>query len=1137
MSREKMDKGLWELVERVEHLNLVLRAIRNVNQLIVREKDRDKLLKGACDNLVETRGYYNAWIALLDESGKLVAHAESKMGKSFLPMVERLKRGQLTVCGQRALKQTETAVTEDPVSTCTDCPLSGSYAGRSATTTRLEYEGKIYGLLSVSVPREVATDVEELGLFHELATDIAFALYNIELEAKHKEMEEELRKSNEMYRTLMDNSLDGIWFSVYEEPIDITLPEAEIIRLMVERDVIVAANDMIASIEGFDTGSQLIGKHWSEVDSVEYQLQITMAMVRNHYKIDRHAFASKDPEGNIRYFEESEIGNIVDGKLVNAFGIARDITERKEAEEALRKSNEMYQTLMDNSLDAIWFSVYEEPIDITLPEAEIIRLKIEREIIVEANDVLASIEGFDTGSQLIGKHWAEVDSAEHNLQIAMDMVRNNYKVDKYIYTVKDSEGIRYFEESEVGNIVDGKLVSSFGIARDITQRKKVEEALRKSNEMYQSLMDNSVDGIWFSVYEEPIDITLPEAEIVRLQIERETVAEANDVVARMHGLDKGSQLIGKNWAEVSSEEYNLEAATEMVRNNYKIDRHVYIDKDLEGNIRYLEESDIGNIVDGKLVSSFGIVRDITQRKKAEEELRKSNEMYRALMDNSLDGIWFSVYEEPIDITLPEAEIIRLKIERETVAEANDVLARIEGLDKGSQLIGKNWAEVSSEEYNLEAATEMVRNNYKVDRHVFRYKDSEGIRYFEESEVGNIVDGKLVSSFGIARDITQRKKMEEEKKELEQKSQLASRLATVGEMASGVAHEINNPLTGVIGFSQLLAQREDIPEDTKQQLEIIAEGSQRVASIVSRLLAFARQHKPEQSYIDINELLENTLKLRAYEIRTSDIELSTRLDSALPRTMADGAQLQQVFLNIIINAETEMKEVHGKGKLVVKTEAIDDTIRISFKDNGPGISPENLDRLFDPFFTTREVGKGTGLGLSICHGIITEHNGKIYARSNSGKGATFVVELPVVAEVKQAEPGKPAIKEVKKVIVAKILVVDDEPTTLQLLTHLLSSEGYDVESTEDAATALEKIKSQRYNLILLDIKLPGMSGIELYESIQKVARSLASRVVFITGDAMAPDTMSFLSRTKAPHITKPFDIKKLKRTVRRILAQS
>jgi len=188
--------------ERIQHLNTVLRAIRNVNKLITREKDRDRLLKGIydtllkgiCDTLTRARGYSNAWIVLLDESGKLVAHAESGLGKSLLPMVERLKRGQLTACGQRALKQSEVVVTEDPVSTCTDCPLSSNYAGRSAAIVRLECEGKVYGFLAVSVPREMATDVEELSLFREVATDIAFALHNIELEAGRKRAEEELKK-------------------------------------------------------------------------------------------------------------------------------------------------------------------------------------------------------------------------------------------------------------------------------------------------------------------------------------------------------------------------------------------------------------------------------------------------------------------------------------------------------------------------------------------------------------------------------------------------------------------------------------------------------------------------------------------------------------------------------------------------------------------------------------------------------------------------------------------------------------------------------------------------------------------------------------------------------------------------------
>jgi signal transduction histidine kinase len=258
------------------------------------------------------------------------------------------------------------------------------------------------------------------------------------------------------------------------------------------------------------------------------------------------------------------------------------------------------------------------------------------------------------------------------------------------------------------------------------------------------------------------------------------------------------------------------------------------------------------------------------------------------------------------------------------------------------------------------------------------------------------------------DITYLRRFEEERRVLEQKAQLASRLASVGELASGVAHEINNPLTGVIGYSQLLLERQDTPKDIRQDLKVINEGAQRVASIVKRLLAFARQTKPARTHVDINDLINGVLQLREYNLKANNITVTTTLDPALPITMADAGQLQQVFLNLIINAETEMKLAHNKGKLRVTTGKVDSNIVVAFKDNGPGIPEDNLQKIFDPFFTTREVSEGTGLGLSVCYGIIKEHNGRIWADSEPGRGATFFVELPVVASeaiMQKPEAGK------------------------------------------------------------------------------------------------------------------------------------
>jgi signal transduction histidine kinase len=262
---------------------------------------------------------------------------------------------------------------------------------------------------------------------------------------------------------------------------------------------------------------------------------------------------------------------------------------------------------------------------------------------------------------------------------------------------------------------------------------------------------------------------------------------------------------------------------------------------------------------------------------------------------------------------------------------------------------------------------------------------------------------------VLRDITEQKRIETEKSEYERKAQIASRLATVGEMAAGIAHEINNPLTAVIGYAELLVGRRDLPEEVKQDLNIIDHGAQRVANIVRRLMLFSRQSKPMRDLINVNDLIQTTLELSAYQIRSHGIKVIKNIEKDVPQILADGGQLQQVFLNLISNAESEMFTTHGKGILVITIEKEADNLLISFKDDGGGIPKENMQKLFQPFFTTKPVGKGTGLGLSICHGIVLEHKGRIWAESEYKKGATFFVEIPIMQpeelEIEDVEPDK------------------------------------------------------------------------------------------------------------------------------------
>lgn len=429
----------------------------------------------------------------------------------------------------------------------------------------------------------------------------------------------------------------------------------------------------------------------------------------------------------------------------------------------------------------------------------------------------------------------------------------------------------------------------------------------------------------------------------------------------------------------------------------------------------------------------------------------------------------------------------------------------------------------------------------LDGEIVNYQDwfdfpTHGRRFMDVNYYPYYREGKEIIGFVVnGRNITERKQAEQREKQLQQELNLASRLATVGEMASGIAHEINNPLTGVVGFSDLLMQK-DLPEDMKKDVNVINEGARRIADITKRMLAFARQHKPERTSANINEIIETTLAMRAYEARSSNIKVTTRLDPDLPATIADASQLQQVFLNIILNAEMEMKLAHGKGNLTVKTERINDTILVSFKDDGPGISKKNASRLFDPFFTTRDPNKGTGLGLSICYSIVTQHGGKIYARSKLGKGATFFVELPIVTKEEQLKMAEPTAEVPKTLSRARILVVDDDTIVQQFLTEVLGKEGHEVEIVENGEDALDRLGSEDYDVILLDVKLPGMSGIELYRSIQKSVRSLAKNVVYITGDVMSADTMDFLAKTETSCITKPFDAEQLKKDIGFIMAK-
>ena len=248
------------------------------------------------------------------------------------------------------------------------------------------------------------------------------------------------------------------------------------------------------------------------------------------------------------------------------------------------------------------------------------------------------------------------------------------------------------------------------------------------------------------------------------------------------------------------------------------------------------------------------------------------------------------------------------------------------------------------------------------------------------------DGEVIGRIAVSRDITENKRVEERLREV-------ARLSSLGELAAGVAHEINNPLTSVLGFSQLL-MLEDLPQGVREDLEIVHSEANRAAKIVHNLLSFARRPDPVKMYMDVTLVLDRALEMKTYDFQVGNIEVSRDFSADLPCTMVDAQELIQVVLNILNNAEQAMRCPRGQGRLTVRTTSSKERIKVSISDDGPGIPAEHLARIFEPFFTTKAAGEGTGLGLSISYGIVHQHGGDIWAESTPGEGTTFHIELPI-----------------------------------------------------------------------------------------------------------------------------------------------
>ncbi len=358
---------------------------------------------------------------------------------------------------------------------------------------------------------------------------------------------------------------------------------------------------------------------------------------------------------------------------------------------------------------------------------------------------------------------------------------------------------------------------------------------------------------------------------------------------------------------------------------------------------------------------------------------------------------------------------------------------------------------------------------------------------------------------------------------------AEKLGALGELVAGVAHELNNPLAAIMGYLQLLLAR-DIPPDVKRRLETAYSEADRMARIVKNLLTFARKHPPEKRHLGLNGIIEKTLELKAYHFRVNQIEVETDLAPGLPMTMLDFHQVQQVLINLLNNAEQAMAEQGRGGRLSLRTRALDGRIEARVTDSGPGIAPDVLPHVFEPFFTTKKEGKGTGLGLSMCYGIMQEHGGGIRAESEPGRGATFILDFPIVAAAEAEAPAPGARAGGARRL--HILVVDDEQGVSDFLVELLTARGHRVNTASDVPEALQKIAREELDLIISDLKMPHGTGRDIYRAALEKRPPLARRIVFTTGEGTSQETLQFVRETGSQIVLKPCTIQEIERAIER-----
>jgi PAS domain S-box-containing protein len=683
------------------------------------------------------------------------------------------------------------------------------------------------------------------------------------------------------------------------------------------------------------------------------------------------------------------------------------------------------------------------------------------------------------------------------------------------------------------------------VLKDITGRQQAEEK-------YRSLIANMQEGVFIST---------PEGRFL----------DFNDAFRRMLGYESREELMAVT--DIAGSMYAN--PSDRVRLQRLLREHGLVN-DFEFQLRrrdgeivtLIESSVVTRDAAGRIEAFQGFVLDITERKNAEQEIRRRN---RELMILNAIG---QTLNQPIELEDLLGRALRQVVELFS-AEAGSIFL----MDPDSMTLRRAAAVGLRSEYArkfplTDLPSDLVEHIRAVHATVlstaglrlpavFRdFQQKEGlevlhfvvlwskdrplgclllggrkVRDFSSAEINLLVSvsNQIAASIEKILLLDETRKAYENLRHTQEQLLQSEKMAAIGQLISGVAHELNNPLTAILGYSQLLSSSEFVNEKGADYVGKLYKQARRTHRIVNNLLSFSRQQKPERLPVRINQVIEDTLALREYDLRINNILIHRDLQGNLPLTGADAHQLQQVFLNILNNAVDAILERSDRGEIRVRTSLAEGRIMIEFVDSGPGI--QDTHRVFDPFYTTKPVGKGTGLGLSICYGIVTEHGGEITVDNAPGRGAAVTVALPVLPVGTSVSDGdlEGAGDLPHKV---RVLLVDDEDAVLELEREILTGRQLTVISARSGEEAMKLLETEQVDLIVTDLTMPGaVTGRTLYEWVRARRPALANRVVFTMSGATEGDSADLLKQSGCAYVQKPFEVDSFWRVIRRTLIEA